>query len=113
MRHIACEGRCFVLSCNQYVTKSMYPQDLEIIGELDDQPEVMCRGGSVIVSPFGEIIAGPLYDQEGILYTQLDLDEVVRAKYDFDVVGHYSRPDVFQLIVDEKPKYPVSMKESM
>ncbi len=113
MRHIACEGRCFVLSCNQYVTKSMYPQDLEIIDELDDQPEVLCQGGSVIVSPFGEIIAGPLYDQEGILYTQLDLDEVVRAKYDFDVVGHYSRPDVFQLIVDEKPKYPVSMKESM
>lgn len=113
MRHIACEGRCFVLSCNQYVTKSMYPQDLEIIDELDDQPEVLCQGGSVIVSPFGEIIAGPLYDQEGILYTQLDLDEVVRAKYDFDVVGHYSRPDVFQLIVDEKPKYPVSMKKSM
>ena len=111
MRHIACEGRCFVLSCNQYVTKSMYPQDLEIIEELENQPEVMCTGGSVIVSPFGEIIAGPLYDQEGILYAQLDMAEVVRGKYDFDVVGHYSRPDVFQLIVDEEPKENVSLKE--
>jgi len=89
----------------------MYPGDLEIIDELENQPDVMCTGGSVIVSPFGEIIAGPLYDQEGILYAQLDLTEVVRGKYDFDVVGHYSRPDVFQLIVDEEPKEPVSLKD--
>jgi nitrilase len=111
VRHIACEGRCFVLSCNQYVEKSMYPQDLGIIDELENQPEVMCAGGSLIVSPFGDIIAGPLYDQEGILHAQLDLDEVVRGKFDFDVVGHYSRPDIFQLIVDELPKEPVSMKD--
>ena len=111
MRHIACEGRCFVLSCNQYVEKSMYPQDLGIIDELENQPDVMCAGGSVIVSPFGETIVGPLYNQEGILYAQLDLDEVVRGKFDFDVVGHYSRPDVFQLIVDEVPKEPVSIKK--
>jgi len=111
IRHIACEGRCYVLSSNQYVVKSMYPQDLEIIDELENQPEVMCAGGSVIVSPFGEIIAGPLYNQEGILFAELDLAEVVRGKYDFDVVGHYSRPDVFELIVDERPKEPVSLKD--
>lgn len=111
IRHIACEGRCYVLSCNQYVVKSMYPQDLEIFDELGDQPEVMNRGGSAIVSPFGEIIAGPLYDQEGMLHAQLDLAEIVRGKYDFDVVGHYSRPDVFQLIVDEAPKKPVDLRE--
>jgi nitrilase len=101
MRHIACEGRCFVLGCNQYVTKAMYPTDLPGYAELADQPDVMCRGGSVIVSPLGDIIAGPLYDTEGILYAELDMAEVTRGKLDFDVVGHYARPDVFRLIVEE------------
>ena len=101
LRHIACEGRCFVLGCNQYVTKSMYPPDLPGIEELAGQPEVMCRGGSAIMSPLGEVVAGPLYDREGILTAELDLAEVVRAKFDFDVVGHYARPDVFQLTVNE------------
>lgn len=101
MRHIACEGRCFVLGCNQYVTKDMYPIDLPGYAELADQPEVMCRGGSVIVSPLGDVVAGPLYDTEGILYAELDMAEVTRGKLDFDVVGHYARPDVFRLIVEE------------
>jgi nitrilase len=101
MRHIALEGRCFVLGCNQFVTKEMYPSDLEGIEELEGQPEVMCRGGSVIVSPLGEVLAGPLYDKEGILYAELDMAEVVRGKFDFDVVGHYARPDVFRLEVNE------------
>jgi nitrilase len=100
LRHIACEGRCFVLGCNQYVTKAMYPADLPGIGDLADQPEVLCRGGSVIVSPLGELLAGPLYDREGILYAELDIGEIVRARFDFDVVGHYARPDVFQLNVN-------------
>jgi nitrilase len=103
LRHIACEGRCFVLGCNQFVTKAMYPADLEGFEELADQPEVMCRGGSAIISPLGEVLAGPLYDQEGTLFADLDLAEVVRAKFDFDVVGHYARPDVFQLSVNERP----------
>jgi len=101
LRHIACEGRCFVLGCNQYVTKSMYPADLPGLEDLADQPEVMCRGGSAIVSPLGEVLAGPMYDQEGILYAELDLAEVTQSKFDFDVVGHYARPDVFQLVVNE------------
>jgi nitrilase len=107
LRHIACEGRCFVLGCNQFVTKSMYPPDLEGIEELETQPEVLCRGGSTIISPFGEVLAGPLYNKEGMLFAELNLSEVVRGKYDFDVVGHYARPDVFQLLVDERPKSPV------
>jgi nitrilase len=107
LRHIACEGRCFVLGCNQYVTKDMYPESLQGHSEIVDQPEVMCRGGSVIISPLGEILAGPLYDQEGILYADLDMNEIVRAKVDFDVVGHYARPDVFQLSVNEEPNLPV------
>jgi nitrilase len=111
LRHIACEGRCFVLGCNQFVSKDMYPADLEGLDELDNQPEIMCRGGSAIVSPMGEVLAGPLYDQEGMLVADLDLAEITRGKFDFDVVGHYARPDVFQLVVNEAPALPVIVRE--
>ena len=107
LRHIACEGRCFVLGCNQFVTKEMYPDDLEGLDELDEHPDVICRGGSAIISPFGEVLAGPLYDKEGILFADIDLADVARGKFDFDVVGHYARPDVFQLVVNESPLLPV------
>ncbi len=110
LRHIACEGRCFVLGCNQFVTKEMYPDDLEGLDELDEHPDVICRGGSAIISPFGEILAGPLYDREGVLFADIDLAEVARGKFDFDVVGHYARPDVFQLVVNESPLLPVVTK---
>ena len=107
MQHIACEGRCFVLGCNQFVTKEMYPDDLEALEDLSDQPEILCRGGSVIISPFGKVLAGPLYGKEGILYADLDLSEIVKSKVDFDVVGHYARPDIFQLQVNSKAQQPV------
>jgi nitrilase len=108
MQHVAQEGRCFVLGCNQYVTRDMYPEDLQQHPELQNLPEVMCRGGSVIVSPLGKVIAGPLYGEEGILFADLEMAEIVRSRVDFDVVGHYSRPDVFQLVVNEKPAAPVT-----
>ena len=101
LRHIGCEGRCFVLGCNQFATKEMVPSDLPGLEELASQPEIMCRGGSAILSPLGEVLAGPLYDQEGILTAELDLAEVARGKLDFDVVGHYARPDVFTFGVKE------------
>ncbi len=110
LQHIACEGRCFVLGCNQYVTKSMYPPDLTGIEELADLPEEMCRGGSVIISPFGKVLAGPLFGQEGILCAELDMAEIAQGKYDFDVTGHYARPDVFQLAINEQPQAPVSYR---
>lgn len=110
LRHIACEGRCFVLGCNQFVQKSMYPPDLEGIEELKNQPDIICRGGSTIISPVGEVLAGPLYDREGILRADLDLGEIARGKMDFDVVGHYARPDVFQLVVNEAPQPPVRIR---
>ncbi|OQY30619.1 MAG: nitrilase [Anaerolineaceae bacterium 4572_5.2] len=109
LRHIALEGRCFVLGCNQYVTKSMYPADLAGLEDLSGQPEVMCRGGSAIISPLGEVLAGPLYDQEGILYADLDLAEITRSKFDFDVVGHYARPDIFQLSINTQAMPPATM----
>lgn len=94
MIHIAGEGRCYVLGCNQFVTKEMYPADLQ--EQLQDQPEIMSRGGSVIVSPQGKVLAGPLFDTEGILYTDLTEAELIKSKFDFDVNGHYSRPDIFK-----------------
>ena len=102
MRHIALEGRCFVLGCNQYFTKSMYPTSHQ--QWVEDEVEDMCRGGSLIVSPLGEIIAGPLYDTNGILTTELDLDDVVKSKLDFDVIGHYSRDDIFDFVVKGQPQ---------
>jgi nitrilase len=111
LRHIACEGRCFVLGCNQYMTKDMYPDDLKELKELEEQPEIMCRGGSAIISPLGKVMAGPLYDEEGILFAELDLGAVARSKFDFDVVGHYARPDVFQLRVNEKPNRSVTTND--
>jgi len=108
LRHIACEGRCFVLGCNQFMTRDMFPDDLEGLEDLKDQPEIMCRGGSAIISPMGEALAGPLYDQEGVLYADLNMGEIAQGKYDFDVVGHYARPDVFKLLVNEKPQLPVA-----
>jgi len=110
MRHIGFEGRCFVLGCNQYVDKSMYPTDLIGIEDLKDQPDIICRGGSTIISPMGGVLAGPLYDKEGILYADLDRGEIARSKMDFDVVGQYARPDVFRLIVNEEPASPVEYR---
>lgn len=87
LRHIACEGRCYVLGCNQFVTREMYPEQYQ--GELKGLPEVLCRGGSAVFGPLGEAVAGPLWDEEGILYADINLDEVAKSKLDFDVVGHY------------------------
>lgn len=103
MRHIAMEGRCFVLSACQYVTRGAYPDDYDAIQ--GNAPEtVLMRGGSLIVSPLGEILAGPNFDGECILTADLDIEDIARGKYDFDAVGHYARPDVFRLVVDENPK---------
>ena len=103
LRHIACEGRCYVIGCNQFFSKAMYPADFEGREELADQPEVLSRGGSAIISPLGEVLAGPLFGEEGIVTAELDLAEVAQGKFDFDVVGHYARPDVFQLTVNTAP----------
>lgn len=103
LKHIALEGRCYVLGCNQFVTKAMYPENLPGIEDLADQPEAMSRGGSTIISPLGEVLAGPLWDEEGVLTAELDLDEVTKSKLDFDVIGHYARPDIFSFEVRNQP----------
>jgi nitrilase len=107
MQHIALEGRCFVLTACQYIKRGAYPDDFECaLG--DDPNTVLMRGGSAIIDPLGKVLAGPAYDGETILYAEIDTDQIVRGKFDFDVAGHYSRPDVFQLSVDNRAKSPVS-----
>ena len=94
LNHIACEGRCFVLGCNQYLTRDHYPLDLQKL-LVKDHPSLPSKGGSVIFNPLGKILAGPIYDKEGIISAEIDHREIVKAKMDFDVIGHYARPDVF------------------
>ena len=102
MRHIAVEGRCYVLSANQYATRSDYPDDYpSVFGEMAD--EVMTRGGSCIVDPFGEVLAGPHYGSETILLAEIDPSNTIRGKYDLDVAGHYSRSDLFSFGVTPRP----------
>jgi nitrilase len=102
LRHIALEGRCFVLACNQYMQKSDYPDEFPCKDELSDKPDVLLKGGSAIASPMGEYIVEPIWEKEEIAYADLDLGAIEEARYDFDVVGHYNRPDVFQLYVNEE-----------
>lgn len=102
MQHIALEGRCFVLASNQFVRKSDYPEKYR--DDVKDEPEIMSAGGSVILSPMGEVLAGPLWNEEGLLTAELDFSLLAKSKLDFDVVGHYSRNDIFQFEVAKQPR---------
>jgi nitrilase len=106
VQHIALEGRCFVLSCNQFCRRSDYPASYATTFG-DDPDTVLSRGGSCIVNPLGQIIAGPEIGGEAILCADLDMGDIARGKFDFDVVGHYARPDVFRLHVNEQAQSPV------
>ncbi|MGC2941290.1 MULTISPECIES: carbon-nitrogen hydrolase family protein [unclassified Brevibacterium] len=107
MTHIALEGRTHVLSACQFITKSEFPDDHPFDEELP-YGETAIRGGSVIITPTGEVLAGPVYDEETILYADIDPAAKTRSHLDFDVVGHYSRPDVFELKVHTEPRKSVS-----
>jgi nitrilase len=108
MQHVALEGRCFVLTACQYLRRRDCPADYAAVHG-DDPDTVILRGGSAIIDPLGQVLAGPLYNQCGILTAEIDLAEISRAKYDFDVVGHYARPDIFQLHVNEQATRPVTI----
>ncbi|MGF1545173.1 MAG: carbon-nitrogen hydrolase family protein [Parvularculaceae bacterium] len=112
MRTIALEARAFVLSACQYMTRGDAPADIDLSPDAPfdavDPDAVLIAGGSVIVSPLGEILAGPARGGEALLTADLDLADIARGKMDFDVVGHYARPDVFDLRIDRARRRPVS-----
>jgi nitrilase len=93
LEHIACESRSYVIGCNQLLNKEHYPADLQPLLDEEFSPST---GGSAIISPLGKTLAGPLYNQEGLLTAEIDHREIIRAKMDFDPVGHYARGDVFR-----------------
>ncbi|KAI1619143.1 putative nitrilase [Exophiala viscosa] len=113
MQHIAKEGRCFVISVNQFTRVADFPSDYPpfTAGHHDRQPDgkawtpdaILSRGGSCIVGPLGTFAASPVWDQEAIVYADLKKDDLVQARMDFDAVGSYSRPDIFTLTVNKKP----------
>ncbi|WP_375201253.1 carbon-nitrogen hydrolase family protein [Hyphococcus sp.] len=106
MRVVALEGRCFVISACQFMRRADAPPDFHPV-QGDAPDTVLINGGSMIVSPLGEILAGPCHGEETILYAELNPSEIIRGKMDFDVSGHYARADVFQLHVNRGRQSPV------
>ncbi len=106
MRHIAMEGRCFVLSAAQFARRSDYPDDYPVEGPPD---RILIAGGSCIVDPLGTVLAGPARDGEALLTADLDLDQIVRGKFDLDITGHFARPDIFRLLVNTNEQRPVEL----
>lgn len=105
LRHIAKEGRVFVVGVNFCIRGSDVPADIpgrDAIYAADD--DWLSRGNTAIVGPEGEMLAGPLVEEEGIVLAELDASRARASRRQFDPVGHYARPDVFTLTVDSRPK---------
>ncbi len=107
MQHIAREGCCWVVGCGNLMQGRDIPEDFPEKSNLyPDADEWVNPGDSVVIAPGGEIVAGPMRQEAGILYHELDLDKVAIAKRALDVTGHYSRPDIFQLRVNTQTQSP-------
>ena len=102
IQHIAIEGKCYFINADMIVRKSSYPTDLNEKNAVERQPEMVCRGGSCIIDPFGHYLTEPVWDQETVIYADLDMDLTASCKMEHDAIGHYSRPDVLELIINEK-----------
>ncbi len=110
MRTIAWEGRCFVLAACQFLTINDYPDGYDVRRPMGDNAPLI-NGGSCIISPMGEVLAGPIYGEEAVLVADMDKRVITKGKYDFDVVGHYARPDIFKLSVNESVQDAVISEE--
>ena len=102
IRHIAIEGHCFFVNCDMIIPKSSYPEGLEEKDAASRLPDIACRGGSCVIDPFGHAVTDTLWDEEGILYADLDMQQVPASRMEHDVCGHYARPDVVRLVVRDE-----------
>lgn len=111
VQHIAREGRCWVICSGVALTNSDIPDDFPERDALYPATEEWINpGDSLVVAPGGEIIAGPMRQEKGILFAEVDLKRVGVSKRDLDIAGHYSRPDIFTLSVDTRPQSPIKFK---
>ena len=101
IRHIAIEGHCFFINSDMYFRREDYPKDLHCPDEIAALPDIVCRGGSCIVDPYGHYVTEPVWDKEEIIYADLDMQMVPASRMEFDVCGHYARPDVLEFYVNE------------
>jgi len=107
MQHIAREGGCWVFSCGTAIHRDDIPADFPDRDRLyPDGEEWINPGDSVVVAPGGEIVAGPMHQEKGMLFYDIDLDQAAKSKRALDVAGHYARPDIFTLHVNTKPQTP-------
>ena len=102
IQHIAIEGKCYFINADMIITKESYPKDLNAKTEIEVLPDVVCHGGSCIIDPYGHYVTEPVWDEETIIYAELDMSLPAAYKMEHDAVGHYSRPDVLQLVVSDK-----------
>lgn len=98
IRHIAIEGHCYFVNCDMVFTREDYPKDLCGAAEVARLPDMVCRGGSSVIDPSGHAVTETLWDREGILYAELDMQKVPASRMEHDVCGHYARPDVTRLV---------------
>ena len=101
IRHIAIEGHCYFINCDMYFTRDMYPKDLHCPEEIQNLNDIVCRGGSCVIDPYGHAVTETVWDREAIIYADLDMQKVPASRMEFDACGHYSRPDVLELRVHE------------
>lgn len=102
IRHIAIEGHCYFINCDMFFTKNDYPTTNSANNDVEKLPEIVCRGGSCVIDPYGHEASEIIWDNEGIIYTTLDMQKVPASKMEHDVCGHYARNDILKLsILDE------------
>ena len=102
VQHIAIEGKCFFINTDMIIRRNSYPSDLYERDVVSQLPEFVCRGGSCIIDPYGHYLTEPVWDKETIIYTELDMSLPISCKMEHDVVGHYARPDILELKINDK-----------
>lgn len=102
IRHIAIEGHCYFINADLIFRREDYPQTVSGTAEIAALPDIACRGGSCVIDPFGHEASVTVWDKEAVIYADLDMQKVPASRMELDCVGHYARPDVLELRVNEK-----------